>query len=55
VFLSVVRWPFKNHVFTTICPQKTIEKPRSARPNLQNPFEKQGFTARKKIPLQAVN
>jgi len=30
----------KNHVFTTICPQKTIQKPRSAHQNLRNPFEK---------------
>jgi hypothetical protein len=33
-----------NHVFTTICPQKTIQKPRSAHQNLRNPLQKHDLT-----------
>jgi hypothetical protein len=42
----------KNHVFTTICPQKTIQKPRSAHRNLRNPsenIEKHDLTTPEKI------
>jgi hypothetical protein len=46
----------KNHVFTTICPQKTIQKPRSAHQNVRNALEKRDFTPPEKIlpPIAAT-